>query len=110
MAAKLHEETSARANIQFEDWEAEQMRDPEFRAAAEALEPAYQLARLRIAKGLTQAQLAQLVGTRQPGIARLESGKTEPKLSFLRRVAKALGYRLEIRFVPQEGVATEDSG
>ena len=36
--------------INFEDWEAEQMRDPEFRAAAEELEPAYQVARLRIIK------------------------------------------------------------
>ena len=96
--------------VSYEDWLAEQMKDPEFRAEYEALEPAYQLTRLRIARGLTQAQLAELVGTRQPGIARLESGKTEPKLSFLRRVAKALGYRIEIRFVPQEGVATGDGG
>ena len=36
---------SARANIRFEDWEAKQMLDPEFRAAAEELEPAYQVAR-----------------------------------------------------------------
>lgn len=96
--------------VSYEDWLAEQMKDPEFRAGYEALEPAYQLTRLRIAKGLTQAQLAELVGTKQPGIARLESGKTEPKLSFLRRVAKALGYRVEIRFVPQEQVARRDGG
>lgn len=96
--------------VRFEDWLAQQMKDPEFRAEYEALEPAYQLARMRIAKGLTQAQLAELVGTKQPGIARLESGKTEPKLSFLRRVAKALGYRVEIRFVPQEGAPTRDGG
>jgi len=36
------------ANIRFEDWEAEKMRDPEFRAAAEELEPAYQVARLTL--------------------------------------------------------------
>ncbi len=96
--------------VRFEELKAEWMRDPEFRAEYEALEPAYQLARLRIAKGLSQAQLADLVGTKQPGISRFESGKTEPKLSLLRRVAKALGYRLEIRFVPQEQVATKDGG
>ena len=39
-------------NIRFEDWEADQMRDPEFRAAAEELEPAYQKARWRIIKKL----------------------------------------------------------
>lgn len=89
-------------NIRFEDWEAEQMRDPEFRAAAEELEPAYQVARMRMLRGLTQAELAKLVGTRQPGIARLESGKTEPRLSFLRRVAQALRARLVIQLVPEE--------
>jgi len=90
---------STNANIRFEDWLEERMADPEFRAAADELEPAYQVARLRILRGLTQEQLAELVGTKQPSIARLESGKAEPKLSFLRRVAEALGGRLEVRIV-----------
>jgi len=97
---------STSSNVRFEDWEAEQMKDPEFRAAAEELEPAYQVARLRIMRGLTQEQLAALVGTKQPSIARLESGKVEPKLSFLRRVVEALGARLEVRIVPLEGRKT----
>jgi len=86
--------------IRFEEWEAEQMRDPEFRAIAEELEPAYQLARLRILHGLTQEQLADRVGTKQPSIARLESGTSEPRIAFLRKVAAALGSRVEIRIVP----------
>ena len=90
------------ANIRFEDWEAEQMQDREFLAAAEELEPAYQVARLRIMRGLSQEQLAELVDTKQPSIARLESGKTEPRLSFLRRVVEALGGRLEVRITPLE--------
>lgn len=93
---------NAKANIRFEDWEAKQMQDLEFQEAAEVLEPAYQVARLRILRGLTQDQLAELVGTRQPSIARLESGKVEPRLSFLRRVVEALGGRLEVRIEPQE--------
>lgn len=91
----------------FEDWEAEQMQDPEFRAAAEGLEPVHQVSRLRIMRGLSQAQLAELVGTQQPSIARLESGRVEPKLSFLRRVVEALGGRLEVRIVPDEGRPAE---
>ena len=90
---------STNPNIRFEDWEAEQMQNPEFRAAVEELEPAYQVARLRIKRGLTQQQLADLVNTHQSSIARLESGKTEPRLSFLHRVVKALGGQLEIRIV-----------
>jgi len=94
---------TANTNIRFEDWEADQMKDPEFRAAVEELEPAYQVARLRIMRGLTQEQLAELVGTKQSSIARLESGNTQPRLSFLRRVVEALEGRLEVRIMPQDG-------
>ena len=89
-------------NIRFEDWLAEQMQDPELRQAMEELEPAYQVTRLRIARGLTQEQLAELVGTKQSSIARLESGKSEPRLSFLRRVVEALGGKLEVKITSQE--------
>jgi len=47
-------------------------RDSEFLAASKELEPGYQVARLRMMRGLTQAQLAEMVGTRQPSIARLK--------------------------------------
>lgn len=48
----------------FKDWQAEQLKDPEFVTALRELEPGYQIARLRIRRGLTQAQLAEMVGTR----------------------------------------------
>ncbi len=86
-------------NVRFEDWSREKMQNPEFRAAYEALEPAYQLARLRIQRGLSQEQLAEKVGTKQPSIARLESGRSTPNLDFLRRVAAALDAQVEIRIV-----------
>jgi transcriptional regulator with XRE-family HTH domain len=90
----------SRKLIPLEEWEAEQMAGPEFVAALAELEPAHQVARLRILRGLTQEQLAELVGTKQPGIARLESGASTPTLSFLRKVAAALGARLAVRLVP----------
>jgi len=46
---------------------------------------------LRLAKGLTQAQLAELLNTKQESIARLESGSPLPSLSTVKRVADALG-------------------
>ena len=55
--------------LRFEAWEAEKIKVPDFLAAAEELEPGYQVARLRMLRGLTQAQLAEMVGTRQPSIA-----------------------------------------
>lgn len=86
--------------IPFEQVKAELLANPEVKAAYDALEPAYQIARLRIEAGLTQAQLAELVGTKQPSIARLERGQTQPSVEFLSRIATALGMRLEMRFVP----------
>ena len=86
----------------FQDWEAQQLQEREFVEAVDALEPGYQIARLRIQRGLTQAQLAELVGTRQPSIARLESGQSHPSLSFLQRVAEVLQARVEVNLIPLE--------
>ncbi len=88
--------------VRYDEWLEQQMQDPEFREAYEDLEPAHQIARLRIMRGLTQEQLAELVGTKQPNIARLESGRTTPSLPFLRRVVEALGGELEIRIKIRE--------
>lgn len=89
-------------SVAYEDVKAGLLQDPETRAAYEALEPAHQVARLRLMRGLTQEQLAEMVGTKQPSIARFEGGKRDPRLSFLRRVANALGYRVEVRLVPRD--------
>lgn len=92
----------ARASIPYEEVKARALANPRVKEAYDALEPAYQLACLRIAKGLTQAELAEKAGVRQPNIARLESGKHQPTLELLRRVAAALGYKLDVRFIPAE--------
>jgi ribosome-binding protein aMBF1 (putative translation factor) len=57
----------------------------------------------RTAAGLTQAELARLIGTNQPVIARLEDADYEGhSLSMLQRIALALNQGLEIRFVPPD--------
>jgi len=89
-------------SIPYDEVKARALARPGVKEAYDALEPAYQLAYLRIATGLTQAELAKKAGVRQPNIARLESGKHQPTLDMLRRVAEALGYRLEVRFLPAE--------
>jgi ribosome-binding protein aMBF1 (putative translation factor) len=54
----------------------------------------------RTAEGLTQKELAALVGTKQPVVARLEDAAYEGhSLSMLQRIAAALGKTLDIRFV-----------
>ncbi len=85
----------------FEDWEAKKLKEAEFVDVAEALEPGYQIARLRIFRGLSQAQLAEMVGTRQPSIARLENGSSLPSLTFLQKIATALNAKIEVRLVAE---------
>ncbi|MEI6387920.1 MAG: helix-turn-helix transcriptional regulator [Spirochaetota bacterium] len=79
----------------FADLVAERLQDPAFRKEYESLEEEYSLATeviaLRLEKKLSQKELAELIGSSQPSIARLESGRySNVSLSFIRRVAKAL--------------------
>jgi len=50
---------------------------------------------------VTQAELADKVGTRQLSIARLENGSSMPSLSFLERIAAALDAEVEIKIRPR---------
>ncbi|HEX5934489.1 MAG TPA: helix-turn-helix transcriptional regulator, partial [Pseudorhizobium sp.] len=59
--------------------------------------------RLRKARGLTQAQLAAMVNTKQPAIARLESGRVTPSLESVEAIADALGAQFVCRLEPQGG-------
>jgi transcriptional regulator with XRE-family HTH domain len=64
--------------------------------------------RARAKAGLTQAQLAERVGTTQSAIARLESGalRHSPSIATLQKYAKALGYRVEVKFVKDRGLTS----
>lgn len=62
-----------------------------------------QIYELRTRAGLSQAELAERVGTTQSVISRLEDADYEGhSLNMLRRIARALNCRLELRFVPDE--------
>jgi ribosome-binding protein aMBF1 (putative translation factor) len=67
-------------------------------------EVARKLWQLRQKAGLSQQELARLVGTTASVICRLEDADYEGhSLSMLRRIAAALDKRVEIRFVPVRG-------
>ncbi len=51
----------------------------------------------REAKGLSQRELAELSGIKQPAIARIESLKSTPQVDTLLKLLAPLGYTLEIR-------------
>jgi ribosome-binding protein aMBF1 (putative translation factor) len=50
----------------------------------------------RAKKGMTQRALAQKIGTKQSAIARFESGRSNPTLSFIQKVSDALGVRIRV--------------
>lgn len=81
-------------------------RDPslkeEFEKADRAWDIAFQVYDLRKKAGLTQTELADLVGTKQSNIARIESADyTGYTFKTLEKVTKALKAKLEIRIVPE---------
>jgi DNA-binding Xre family transcriptional regulator len=81
--------------------------DPERLAAIEAerekIKIAEQVYALRTERGLTQQQLAELMGTTQSVISRLESTDYESeRIDTLQKLAAALHCHLELRFVPEE--------
>ena len=78
-------------------------RDPEFAVSFSDAYDRRKLARkireAREHRNISQAQLAELAGTKQPHIARLENAGASPTLDLLARVARALGLQLDVRFV-----------
>jgi ribosome-binding protein aMBF1 (putative translation factor) len=88
------------AQVLFDEWD----KDPEFRAAYDALEEEFARANMvigaRAYANLSQAELAERMGTSQSAIARLESGRTKPSTRTLEKLAAATGMRLRIVLEP----------
>ena len=76
------------------------LRDPKVRKALKESELEFQIAKsiieARIKMGLTQKELARRLNTKQSVISRVETVKTTPSLSFLKRLAKTLHASLRV--------------
>lgn len=94
-----------RKHLNFEVWEKEAQKNPEFKAAYDRLQPEFAvinaIIEARREKGVTQKELAVKVGTKQSVISRLESGRANPSVGFLKKLAEALNSHLEIKFTKQ---------
>jgi len=55
---------------------------------------------MRTEAGLSQAELARRVGSKQPYVSAVESGGQVPTIATLMRLAKATGNRLVVSAVP----------
>lgn len=87
----------------FNSYLKKQLQDSHFRREWEAGEAQYQLVkemiRVRIAKKLSQRELAHKADTTQAVISRLESMSVNPSIFLIEKIAKALDQKLEIRFI-----------
>jgi transcriptional regulator with XRE-family HTH domain len=91
---------------------AKALANPETRAAYDEMEVEFSLLRqmleARERAGLSQAQVAERMGTKAPSITRLEAslsnGKHSPSLATLRRYAQAVGCELQVNLVQSKYV------
>ncbi|MFV1917756.1 MAG: helix-turn-helix transcriptional regulator [Patescibacteria group bacterium] len=90
----------------FNDFKKKALQKPGVKREYDTLTATYrlrkQLIEIRIKAGLTQEELAEILHTKKSNISRLESvnSKISPKLSTIEEYAKAVGYEIEINFVP----------
>lgn len=95
--------TKDRKHLDFDVWKKEKMKDSAFKAEYDRLQPEFEvirtIIRARIDNGITQKELAKKMKTKQSVISRLESGKANPSVAFLKKLAEALNSHLEIKFV-----------
>jgi transcriptional regulator with XRE-family HTH domain len=77
--------------------------DPELAAEYERLGPRFEavsaMLRARKREKLSQVELARRMGVSQAVISRLESAEHSPRLETLAEAARAMGYRMNVRFV-----------
>lgn len=90
----------------MDDWDKikkEILKDPEVKKYYDDMEVEYRvigdLIKLRNAEKINQKQLAKRMGTTQSALSRFEAGGTNFSIEFLKRMAKALDKKLDIRFV-----------
>ena len=87
----------------FDEYLNEKLKDPEFKAEWDALEPEFAIIQAlidaRVSSGLTQSELAKKTGIAQGDISKIENGNGNPSIRTLKRLAEGMGKNLKIEFV-----------
>ncbi len=89
----------------YEDFKRELLSDPEVKEEYDALEPEFDIIRALIdarkEQRLTQEELSKRTGITQADISRIENGTRNPSLDMIKRLAKGMGMRLRLEFIPE---------
>jgi transcriptional regulator with XRE-family HTH domain len=84
----------------------QRLKNPQFREEYEQLESDFVIMQALIDArkklGLTQQQLAQRTKINQADISKIEKGISNPSLNTLKKLAKGMHMRLQIKFIPIE--------
>jgi transcriptional regulator with XRE-family HTH domain len=105
--------------MKFRELDAQLMADPEYRAAERKLRPYVDIARelilLRMENNMTQEALAEIAGTNQANISRVENALANPSIAFLQRLAAAFDAEVRVHLVRRDDlpcpavIATHDT-
>ena len=93
----------------FKDLREKALKNPKVKAEYDSLAAAFHVKRQMIAlrkrAGLTQEQIADLLGTKKSNISRLESINSDisPRLVTIEAYARVLGYSMKVEFEPRAG-------
>ena len=84
-----------------EDYLAEQLQNEEFKVAYDEWEPDFEIAdallQFRADNKLTQKKLAKMIGINRSDLNKLESASANPTLKTLKKIASALGVKMDIK-------------
>ncbi len=87
----------------FDSYLQEKLKNPEFKAEYDALEPEFSIMQAiidaREESGMTQKELSERTGIMQADISRLEKGNANPSLKTLQRLAAGMNMRVRLEFV-----------
>lgn len=92
----------------FKEFVDEQLKNPEFAAEYDAIQPEMDVIRAivdaRTSQNMTQKELAEKTGINQADISKLENGTRNPSLKLLKRLAAGMDMVLRIEFVPKKNL------
>ena len=100
--------------LNLTEFRKEALRKSAVKAEFDRIQPAYKLRRklieIRLKAGYTQEQMAAALKTKKSNISRLENVNSpiSPTIKTIERYAKAVGYTLDINFIPTNSLNADN--
>jgi DNA-binding XRE family transcriptional regulator len=89
----------------YNDFKKEMLENEEVKEEYDALEPEFDIIQAMVAarkkQNITQKELSEITGITQADISRIENGTRNPSLAMIKRLAKGMGMRLKLEFIPE---------